>query len=79
MAMMTSVPEPGGWYEYEAAHGTVQRHYKHLEGKETSTTRGHHLRLSGALASAASWTSCPIRAFADRLKRRRLPPSRPAR
>ena len=39
LAMMTSVlVSPAGVYEYEAAHGTVQRHYyKHLEGKETST------------------------------------------
>lgn len=39
LAMMTSVlVSPGGYYEYEAAHGTVQRHYyKHLEGQETST------------------------------------------
>jgi len=39
LAMMTSVlVSPKGYYEYEAAHGTVQRHYyRHLEGKETST------------------------------------------
>ena len=39
LAMMTSVlVSPDGDYEYEAAHGTVQRHYyQHLEGKETST------------------------------------------
>jgi len=39
LAMMTSVlVSPDGDYEYEAAHGTVQRHYyNHLEGKETST------------------------------------------
>ena len=39
LAMMTSVlVSPQGYYEYEAAHGTVQRHYyQHLEGKETST------------------------------------------
>lgn len=39
LAMMTSVlVSPDGNYEYEAAHGTVQRHYyNHLEGKETST------------------------------------------
>ena len=39
LAMMTSVlVSPKGYYEYEAAHGTVQRHYyQHLEGKETST------------------------------------------
>ena len=39
LAMMTSVlVSPRGYYEYEAAHGTVQRHYyQHLKGKETST------------------------------------------
>lgn len=39
LAMMTSVlVSPEGYYEYEAAHGTVQRHYyKHIAGKETST------------------------------------------
>ncbi len=39
LAMMTSVlVSPSGVYEYEAAHGTVQRHYyKHLNGEETST------------------------------------------
>lgn len=39
LAMMTSVlVSPQGYYEYEAAHGTVQRHYyKHLKGEQTST------------------------------------------
>jgi isocitrate dehydrogenase len=39
LSMMTSVlVSPFGYYEYEAAHGTVQRHYyKHLKGEETST------------------------------------------
>ena len=39
LAMMTSVlVSPQGYYEYEAAHGTVQRHYyKHLKGEATST------------------------------------------
>ena len=39
LSMMTSVlVSPSGVYEYEAAHGTVQRHYyKHLKGEETST------------------------------------------
>lgn len=39
LAMMTSVlVSPGGWYEFEAAHGTVQKHYyQHLRGEETST------------------------------------------
>ena len=39
LAMMTSVlVSPNGWFEYEAAHGTVQKHYyKHLKGEETSS------------------------------------------
>jgi len=39
LAMMTSVlVSPHGWFEYEAAHGTVQKHYyKHLQGEETSS------------------------------------------
>jgi len=39
LAMMTSVlVSPHGWFEYEAAHGTVQKHYyKHLKGDETSS------------------------------------------
>ena len=39
LAMMTSVlVSPDGCYEYEAAHGTVQRHYyNHLKGEKTST------------------------------------------
>jgi isocitrate dehydrogenase len=39
LAMMTSVlVSPNGWYEFEAAHGTVQKHYyKHLKGEETSS------------------------------------------
>ena len=49
LAMMTSVlVSPDGVYEYEAAHGTVQRHYyKHLEGKETSTN---------SVATIFAWT-----------------------
>ena len=48
LAMMTSVlVSPDGIYEYEAAHGTVQRHYyKHLEGEKTST---NSLRKRGEL------------------------------
>ena len=50
LAMMTSVlVSPDGIYEYEAAHGTVQRHYyKHLEGEKTSTNSGA-LRKRGEL------------------------------
>lgn len=49
LAMMTSVlVSPDGYYEYEAAHGTVQRHYyKHLEGEETSTN---------SVATIFAWT-----------------------
>lgn len=49
LAMMTSVLiSPDGHYEYEAAHGTVTRHYyKHLEGKETSTN---------SMATIFAWT-----------------------
>ena len=49
LAMMTSVlVSPSGVYEYEAAHGTVQRHYyKHLEGEETSTN---------SVATIFAWT-----------------------
>ncbi|ASW42500.1 NADP-dependent isocitrate dehydrogenase [Clostridium isatidis] len=49
LAMMTSVlVSPEGYYEYEAAHGTVQRHYyRHLEGKETSTN---------SVATIFAWT-----------------------
>ena len=39
LAMMTSVlVSPHGWFEFEAAHGTVQKHYyRHLQREETST------------------------------------------
>lgn len=49
LAMMTSVlVSPQGYYEYEAAHGTVQRHYyKHLKGEETSTN---------SVATIFAWT-----------------------
>ena len=49
LAMMTSVlVSPKGYFEYEAAHGTVQRHYyRHLEGKETSTN---------SVATIFAWT-----------------------
>lgn len=49
LAMMTSVlVSPDGYYEYEAAHGTVQRHYyKHLNGEETSTN---------SVATIFAWT-----------------------
>ena len=49
LAMMTSVlVSPQGYFEYEAAHGTVQRHYyKHLKGEETSTN---------SVATIFAWT-----------------------
>ncbi|MCI9302760.1 NADP-dependent isocitrate dehydrogenase [Clostridium sp.] len=49
LAMMTSVlVSPEGYYEYEASHGTVQRHYyKHLKGEETSTN---------SIATIFAWT-----------------------
>ena len=72
LAMMTSVlVSPHGWYEYEAAHGTVQRHYyKHLEGKRTSTN---------SVATIYAWTgalrkrgeldgNAELVSFADRLE-----------
>ncbi len=49
LAMMTSVlVSPQGYYEYEAAHGTVQRHYyRYLKGEETSTN---------SVATIFAWT-----------------------
>ena len=76
LAMMTSVlVSPAGVYEYEAAHGTVQRHYyKHLKGEETSTN---------PVATIFAWTGAlrkrgeldglaELQAFADRLERATL-------
>ncbi len=73
LAMMTSVlVSPSGVYEYEAAHGTVQRHYyKHLKGEETSTN---------SVATIFAWTGAlrkrgeldrnqELTAFADRLEK----------
>ncbi|MCR4705967.1 MAG: NADP-dependent isocitrate dehydrogenase [Lachnospiraceae bacterium] len=73
LAMMTSVlVSPSGVYEYEAAHGTVQRHYyKHLNGEETSTN---------SVATIFAWTGAlrkrgeldgnkDLMAFADRLEK----------
>ena len=72
LAMMTSVlVSPTGVYEYEAAHGTVQRHYyKHLKGEETSTN---------SVATIFAWTGAlrkrgeldglkDLCAFSDRLE-----------
>ena len=73
LAMMTSVlVSPDGVYEYEAAHGTVQRHYyKHLKGEKTSTN---------SLATLFAWTGAlrkrgeldgnsALMDFADKLER----------
>ena len=72
LAMMTSVlVSPSGVYEYEAAHGTVQRHYyKYLKGEETSTN---------SVATIFAWTGAlrkrgeldgiqELTAFADKLE-----------
>ncbi len=76
LAMMTSVlVSPSGAYEYEAAHGTVQRHYyKHLKGEETSTN---------SVATIFAWTGAlrkrgeldglkELVAFADALEKATL-------
>ena len=73
LSMMTSVlVSPDGVYEYEAAHGTVQRHYyKHLKGEETSTN---------SIATIFAWTGAlrkrgemdgieELQRFADSLER----------
>lgn len=76
LGMMTSVlVSPDGAYEYEAAHGTVQRHYyKHLNGEETSTN---------SVATIFAWTGAlrkrgeldgirELMDFADRLEQATL-------
>lgn len=76
LAMMTSVlVSPTGVYEYEAAHGTVQRHYyKHLKGEETSTN---------SVATIFAWTGAlrkrgeldgirELTEFADKLEKATL-------
>ena len=72
LAMMTSVlVSPDGVYEYEAAHGTVQRHYyKHLKGEETSTNSVATIfAWSGALRKRGELDGLPeLMAFADRLE-----------
>lgn len=73
LAMMTSVlVSPDGCYEYEAAHGTVQRHYyKHLKGEETSTNSVATIfAWSGALRKRAELDGLKDLAdFADRLEK----------
>ena len=72
LAMMTSVlVSPHGYYEYEAAHGTVQRHYyKHLEGLPTSTTSVATIfAWSGALRKRGELDGIgELVTFADRLE-----------
>lgn len=72
LAMMTSVlVSPHGYYEYEAAHGTVQRHYyKHLKGEETSTNSVATIfAWSGALRKRGELDgNKELMEFADRLE-----------
>ena len=72
LAMMTSVlVSPSGVYEYEAAHGTVQRHYyKHLKGEETSTNSVATIfAWTGALRKRGELDNLPeLMAFADKLE-----------
>ena len=73
LAMMTSVlVSPEGYYEYEAAHGTVQRHYyKHLKGEETSTNSVATIfAWSGALRKRGELDALPeLVRFADLLEK----------
>ena len=73
LAMMTSVlVSPEGIYEYEAAHGTVQRHYyKHLKGEETSTNSVATLfAWTGALRKRGELDNTPdLVEFADKLEK----------
>ncbi len=72
LAMMTSVlVSPEGYYEYEAAHGTVQRHYyKHLKGEETSTNSVATIfAWTGALRKRGEMDNLPeLGKFADALE-----------
>ncbi len=78
LAMMTSVlVSPAGVYEYEAAHGTVQRHYyKHLKGERTSTNPVATIfAWSGALRKRAELDGLPeLASFADALEAATLAP-----
>ncbi len=73
LAMMTSVlVSPEGYYEYEAAHGTVQRHYyKYLKGEETSTNSVATIfAWSGALRKRGELDgNKDLMDFADRLEK----------
>ncbi|MEE0874644.1 MAG: NADP-dependent isocitrate dehydrogenase [Ruminococcus sp.] len=72
LAMMTSVlVSPDGVYEFEAAHGTVQRHYyKHLKGEETSTNSVATIfAWTGALRKRGELDKIPeLCDFADKLE-----------
>ena len=76
LAMMTSVlVSPDGIYEYEAAHGTVQRHYyKHLKGEETSTNSVATIfAWTGALRKRGELDAIPeLCEFADKLEKATL-------
>ena len=73
LAMMTSVlVSPDGIYEYEAAHGTVQRHYyKHLKGEKTSTNSVATIfAWSGALKKRGELDELPeLVKFAENLEK----------
>ena len=73
LSMMTSVlVSPKGVYEYEAAHGTVQRHYyKHLKGEETSTNSiATIFAWTGALRKRGEMDNLPeLTEFADKLEK----------
>ena len=76
LAMMTSVlVSPDGVYEYEAAHGTVQKHYyKHLKGEKTSSnSMALIFAWTGALRKRGELDHIPeLVTFADRLERASL-------
>jgi isocitrate dehydrogenase len=76
LAMMTSVlVSPDGIYEFEAAHGTVQRHYyKHLKGETTSTNSVATIfAWSGALRKRGELDNTPeLCEFADKLEKATL-------
>ena len=76
LAMMTSVlVSPEGIYEYEAAHGTVQRHYyKYLKGEETSTNPVATIfAWTGALRKRGELDAIPeLEKFADKLEKATL-------
>jgi isocitrate dehydrogenase len=72
LAMMTSVlVSPNGWFEFEAAHGTVQKHYyKHLKGEETSSnSMALIFAWSGGLRKRGELDGTPeVIKFADKLE-----------